>query len=67
MIAIKIDHVSKLFHRQKQKTFKELIPALVGRKGVIETFWALQDINLEIKKGETWGLLVPTAVVKVPY
>lgn len=58
-IAIKIDHVSKLFHRQKQRTFKELIPALVGGESAVETFWALQDINLEIKKGETVGIIGP--------
>lgn len=58
-IAIKIDHVSKLFHRQKQRTFKELIPALVGGEAAVETFWALQDINLEIKKGETVGIIGP--------
>ncbi len=58
-IAIKIDHVSKLFHRQKQRTFKELIPALVGGETAVETFWALQDINLEIKKGETVGIIGP--------
>lgn len=58
-IAIKIDHVSKLFHRQKQRTFKELIPALMGGQAAVETFWALQDINLEIKKGETVGIIGP--------
>jgi len=58
-IAIKIDHVSKLFHRQKQRTFKELIPALIGGEKAVETFWALQDINLEIKKGETFGIIGP--------
>ncbi len=58
-IAIKIDHVSKLFHRQKQRTFKELIPALVGGEKAVETFWALQDIDLEIKKGETVGIIGP--------
>lgn len=58
-IAIKISHVSKLFHRQKQRTFKELIPALVGGEKAVETFWALQDIDLEIKKGETVGIIGP--------
>jgi len=58
-IAISIKQVSKLFHRQKQRTFKELIPALVGGEKAVETFWALQNIDLEIKKGETIGIIGP--------
>ncbi len=58
-LAIKINHVSKLFHKQKQRTFKELIPALLGGEKAIDSFWALQDINLEIKKGETVGIIGP--------
>ncbi len=59
--AIKIDHLWKLFRKQKQRTFKEMLPALVGggRKGVVDSFWALQDINLEIKQGETFGIIGP--------
>jgi len=58
-LAISIDHVSKLFRKQKQKTFKEFIPALLGGRSTSETFWALQDINLEIKKGESFGIIGP--------
>jgi ABC-type polysaccharide/polyol phosphate transport system ATPase subunit len=58
-VAISIKGVSKLFHKQNQRTFKELIPALFGRKKVIESFWALKDIDLEIKKGETIGIIGP--------
>lgn len=58
-IAISIQNVSKLFRKQKQKTFKEFLPALVGGKSTSETFWALKDINLEIKKGETIGIIGP--------
>lgn len=58
-IAISIKHVSKLFHKQNQRTFKELIPAFFGGEKVVESFWALKDINLEIKKGETIGIVGP--------
>ncbi|MFH1899655.1 MAG: ABC transporter ATP-binding protein [Patescibacteria group bacterium] len=58
-IAISINHVSKLFHKQNQRTFKELIPAFFGRKSIVESFWALKDINLEIKKGERIGIIGP--------
>lgn len=57
--AITISHVSKLFRRQKQRTFKELIPALIGGESAIKSFWALQDINLTIYKGETLGITGP--------
>ncbi len=57
--AIHIDHVSKLFRKQKQKTFKEFLPALFGGKTTSETFWALSDVDLEIKKGESFGIIGP--------
>lgn len=57
--AIAISHVSKLFRKQKQKTFKEFLPALFGGQSTSETFWALSDIDLEIKKGETFGIIGP--------
>lgn len=59
-VAIKIDHVSKLFRRQKQRTLKEMIPALTGgTKNVVDSFWALDDISLSIKQGETIGIIGP--------
>ena len=58
-IAIKLENVSKLFRKQKQKTFKELIPAILGRQPTAEVFWALKNVNLEIKKGETFGIVGP--------
>lgn len=59
--AIEITNLWKLFRRQKQRTFKEMLPALVGggKKSVIDTFWALQDISFQIKKGETFGIIGP--------
>jgi len=58
-VAISVQHVSKLFHKQKQRTFKELIPALFGGQKVVDSFWALEDINFEVKKGETIGIVGP--------
>jgi ABC-2 type transport system ATP-binding protein len=62
--AISIKEVSKLFRLQKQRTFKELLPALAGGQKAIESFWALKDINLEIKKGETVGIIGPNGAGK---
>lgn len=57
--VISIKDVSKLFFKQEQRTFKEFIPALFTGKKTAEWFWALKDINLEIKKGETLGITGP--------
>ncbi|KKU44698.1 MAG: Teichoic-acid-transporting ATPase [Microgenomates group bacterium GW2011_GWC2_46_7] len=57
--AIKIENVSKLFFKQEQKTFKEFLPAFFTGKKTREWFWALQDINLEIKRGESVGIMGP--------
>jgi len=56
-VAISIQHVSKLFRKQNQRTFKELLPALFGGKKISESFWALKDIDLEIKRGESVGII----------
>lgn len=55
--SIKINQVSKLFHRQNQYTVKELLPAIFGGKKMRTSFWALKDINLSIKKGESFGIV----------
>ncbi len=57
--SIKITNVSKLFFKQEQKTFKEFLPAIFTGKKTREWFWALQDINLEIRAGETLGIMGP--------
>ena len=57
--SISLHNVSKLFRKQKQKTFKEFLPALFGGQSTSETFWALSDVSLEIKKGETFGIIGP--------
>lgn len=58
-VAIQINHVSKLFLKQEQKTFKEFIPALLSGKKTKDQFWALRDIDLKINKGETIGVIGP--------
>ena len=57
--VISIKNVSKLFYKQEQKTFKEFLPALFTGKKTREWFWALKDVSLEVKKGETIGIIGP--------
>jgi ABC-type polysaccharide/polyol phosphate transport system ATPase subunit len=58
-IIIKFEHVSKQFSKLNQKTFKEFIPALFKGEKTKECFTVLDDINFEIKKGETVGIIGP--------
>ncbi|MBD2327824.1 ABC transporter ATP-binding protein [Alkalinema sp. FACHB-956] len=55
-IAISLNQVSKCFKRYARPVdrLKEL---LLPGKPRAEAFWALRDINLEIPKGETFGLV----------
>jgi ABC-type polysaccharide/polyol phosphate transport system ATPase subunit len=61
MYAIKFENVSKMFrlNRQKHGTLKSFLTSLVSRGGRNEEFWALKDINFELEKGETLGLIGP--------
>lgn len=55
--VINFDNVSKLFHKQEQATLKELLPALVKGSKAINSFWALKDISLSVKRGEVIGIV----------
>lgn len=54
-VAIKLSRVSKRYtiHHEKPTLVEHLI------KGQNEEFWALKDINLDIKKGEKVGIIGP--------
>ena len=56
-IAIKAENISKKYHLQKHKTFKEFIPALLGRQEIIIQFKALSHLNFEVEKGDSIGIL----------
>jgi len=54
---ISCQNLSKKYNLQKQKTFKEFLPALfLGRETKMKVN-ALSNINFEIKKGESLGIL----------
>lgn len=56
-LAIKFENVEKYFLYAHQKTLKEMIQALFKRRKTLERIHALKNINLEIKKGETVGII----------
>ncbi len=65
-IAIKVENLSKLYHIGAKKsgslreTLEHSFNKLIGKKDAIdkaEEFWALKDVNFEIKKGEAVGII----------
>lgn len=57
--VIEFKNVTKQFSKLSHKTFKEFLPALIRGEKTSESFTALNDINFEIKKGETVGIIGP--------
>jgi lipopolysaccharide transport system ATP-binding protein len=68
-IAIRVENLGKQYRiggKQKNRTFREvLLDSFAApvrwmrgkRRGASETFWALNDISFEIKKGEAVGII----------
>lgn len=56
-IAIKAENISKKYRLQKHRTFKEFLPALLGRQEMVIQFKALSHVAFELKKGDSLGIL----------
>ncbi len=59
-LSLKVTGVSVRYRlsREKPKTLQEyLIHRLKGRKTNYEDFWALKNVNLEVRNGETLGII----------
>lgn len=54
---IKTTSLGKRYYKQEQRTFKELIPALLGGGKAGEFVWAIKNLDLNIKPGETVGIV----------
>ena len=54
---IKAENLHKLYSLNKQRTFKEFLPALFSGAETKYSFHALNGINFEIKKGESLAIL----------
>jgi lipopolysaccharide transport system ATP-binding protein len=73
-IAIEANHVWKKFHRgELHDSLRDLIPALAKRlagRGPQRSelgqddFWALQDINFQVRRGEALGIIGPNGAGK---
>lgn len=57
MNAITLHHLSKGFWLQSDKTFKELIPNILLGRPPGKWLTVLNDLSLEIRKGETVGIV----------
>lgn len=57
MLIIKSENLSKIYSLQRQRTFKEFIPALLGGQKTKNKFAALSQLNFEINRGESLGIL----------
>lgn len=56
-LALKVEHVSKLFHIYDSPRQRLAQWLLGSRKKLYREFWALSDISLELLKGETVGIV----------
>jgi ABC-type polysaccharide/polyol phosphate transport system ATPase subunit len=57
--VIEVEHISKLFYRQEQRTFKEFVPALFLGKKTRQWFWALNDVSFSVNRGDMIGIVGP--------
>ena len=55
--SIEVDHVSKLFHKQYQRTIKQKVVARIRGQKTSDTFWALDDVTFTVEQGEAIGLM----------
>ena len=56
---IDVDHVSIRFNlaNQKVNNLKEYAIKMAKRELMFQEFFALKDVNLHVKPGESWGLI----------
>ena len=57
--AIEVDHVSMLFHLNKERVdnMKEYFIRFVTRKLNYNKFWALKDVSFKVEKGDRVGVM----------
>jgi ABC-2 type transport system ATP-binding protein len=55
--SIEIEQVSKLFHKQYQRTIKQKAVARMRGQKTQDSFWALDDVSFTVGQGEAIGLM----------
>ncbi len=55
--AILVENVHKSYSLQRNRTFKEFLPALFSRQSLTSKFEALKGIDFELKNGQSLGIL----------
>ena len=57
--VVDIDHLTIRFNLASEKIsdLKEYFVKLMKRELMFQEFLALQDVNLKVKRGESWGLI----------
>ena len=56
-VVVEAVHVSKKFRLVHERNHSLKATILRGRRVVAEDFWALRDVSLEVREGETFGLI----------
>ncbi|MCW2817692.1 MAG: transporter related protein [Marmoricola sp.] len=56
-VSIKVDHVTKTFTMQYNRTLKQIAVAAARRLPNSETFQAVNDVSFEVEQGESVGLM----------
>ena len=56
-VAIRLEGVSKCFQVYGKPHYRLLQSIFRGRRKYFQEFWALRDISLEIRQGETFGVI----------
>jgi lipopolysaccharide transport system ATP-binding protein len=63
-VAVKVEHISKKFKIYKKPYDRVLEWATFGSKVTHTEFWALQNINFQLNKGESLGIVGPNGAGK---
>ena len=57
--ALSVEHVSMKFNLSSQKVdnIKEYVIKMLKKELMYQEFWALKDVNFEIKRGDRVGIM----------